>query len=338
MEVEVGAALVRLVDPAGGGGLLDRIADVRRRLAAELGLVVPPVRILDNLQLLSGGYVIRLNGAAVGSGSLRADRLLAVDTGSVSGTIEGERTTDPAFGAPAAWIAESDRERAKGLGWAVAEPAQALAAHVEELVKRHAHELLTRDEVQNLIRTLKERRPAVVEEVVPAVLKPGEVQKVLQNLLREGVSIRDLGTILEALGDGASRTHDPEVLTEVARNALARAICRPYLDRDGRLFVITLDPKLEDLVRGALERTERGTQLALTPATASAIADRVAKAADALAAAGHPPVLLCTSTVRPALKRLLDAVRPGVAVLSYHEIVPEAKVESTGRVALEGAL
>jgi flagellar biosynthesis protein FlhA len=335
VELEVGYGLVRLVEPSQGGDLLDRVARLRRQMALELGLVVPPVRVRDNGQLPASRYAIRIHGVPVAEGALRPDRLLAMDAGGASGPLGGEKTREPAFGLAAFWIEPSERGRAEALGYTVAEPAAVLAAHLGEVLRRHAHELLTRDEVQGLLKTLKETRPAVVEEVVPGLLKPGEIQKVLQNLLREGVSIRDLGTILEVLGDHAPHSRDPEALTEHVRRALARTICRKHLEKDGRMYVITLDPKLEDLIRSATERTERGAEAGLAPALAARLAERLRREAERLEAAGHAPVVLCSPAVRPQVRRIAEAVRPGMAVLSYGEVVRDVKVEALGMVTAD---
>jgi flagellar biosynthesis protein FlhA len=337
MELEIGYGLIRLVDPAQGGGFLDRVSKIRRQMAVDLGLVVPPVRIRDNMELEPGQYLVKIKGTVVAQGSILADQLLAMDSGAATGPIEGVKTREPAFGLTAYWIHEGAKQRAESLGYTVVDAATVLATHLTETVRQHAHEFLTRDEVNNLMKTLKETSPAVVEEVVPAVLKPGEVQKVLQNLLKEGVSIRDLGTILEALGDFAPRTKDPDVLTEYVRNALARSICQQHVGRDGRMYVITLDPKLEDVVKAAIERTDRGTFLSLTPATVSRIAERIGKEVERLVAAGHPAVILCSPQVRAQVKRIADTIQPGITVLSYNEVLRDVKVESLGMVALEAA-
>ncbi len=337
LELEIGYGLIRLVDPAQGGGFLDRVSKIRRQMAVDLGLVVPPVRIRDNMQLEPGQYLLKIKGTVVAQGSLFADQLLAMEAGPVSGPLEGVRTREPAFGLPATWIAESAKPHAESLGYTVVDAATVLATQLTETVKQHAHEFLTRDEVNNLMKTLKASSPAVVEEVVPAVLKPGEVQKVLQNLLKEGVSIRDLGTILETLGDFAPRTKDPEVLTEYVRNALARSICRPLAGRDGRMYVITLDPKLEDLIQAAIERSERGSFLSLTPAMLGRIGERIGRDVERLVAAGHPAVILCSPAVRAQVKRIADTIQPGITVLSYNEVLRDVKVESLGMVALEAA-
>ena len=337
MELEIGAGLIRLVDPGQGGGFLDRVTKIRRQMAVDLGLVVPPVRIRDNMDLAPGEYLVKIKGTVVAQGSIVADQLMAMDSGGAAAPLEGQKTREPAFGLTAYWIPEAGRARAEEKGYTVVDAATVLATHLTETVRLHAHELLTRDEVNNLMKTLKESSPAVVEEVVPAVLKPGELQKVLQNLLKEGVSIRDLGTILETLGDFAPRTKDPEILTEYVRNALARSICRQHVGRDGRMYVITLDPKLEDVIKAAIERSDRGSFLSLTPATVSRIAERIGREVERLLAAGHPAVILCSPQVRGQVKRIADSIQPGITVLSYNEVLRDVKVESLGMVALETA-
>ncbi len=335
MELEIGYGLIRLVDPAQGGTLLDRVTKIRRQMALDLGMLVPPIRIRDNMQLEPNQYVIKIRGVQIDPGTLQPDLFLAMDAGAVSGRIEGVATREPAFGMTAYWIPEGQKQRAEAMGYLVVDPTTVLTQHLTEIVKRHAADLLTREDVNTLIKTLKESNPAVVEEVVPGLLKPGDVQKVLQNLLREGVSIRDLGTILEALGDYAPRTKDPEILTEYVRNALARTISRQHLERDGRIYVITLDPKLEDLIKAGVERTEGGTSLTLSPAMLRKIGERIDKEIEKLVTAGHTPVILCSPTVRGGVRRIVDMVHPGTAVLSYNEVVKDVKVEALGMVPAE---
>jgi flagellar biosynthesis protein FlhA len=337
VELEIGYGLIRLVDPQQGGQFLDRVTKIRRQAAVDLGLVVPPIRIRDNMQLEPNAYVLKIRGTPIAQGTLVPDQWMAMDSGGAGGTLEGTPTKEPAFGLPATWIAESQKPRAEALGYTVVDASTVLSTHLTEALKQHGHELLTRDEVNNLIKTLKEESPALVEEVVPAVLKPGEVQKVLQNLLREGVSIRDLGTILEALGDYGPRTKDPEILTEYVRNALARSLCQQHGGKDGRLHVVTLDPKLEDSIKAAVERSERGSFLTLAPAMVSRIGAQLGRELEKLLATGKTPVVLCSPAVRVHVKRIAETVQPGIAVLSYNEIVREAKVESVGMVSLEGA-
>jgi flagellar biosynthesis protein FlhA len=337
MELEIGYGLIRLVDPAQGGGFLDRVTRIRRQMAVDLGLVVPPVRIRDNMQLEPTQYVVKIRGTTIAQGTLQPEQWMAMDSGAATGPVEGVKTREPAFGLPAYWVVEAQKQRAEALGYTVVDAATVLATHLTEVVKQHAHELLTRDEVNNLIKTLKETSPSVVEEVVPAIMKPGEVQKVLQNLLKEGVSIRDLGTILETIGDYAPRSKDPEVLTEYVRNALARTICRQHLERDGKMYAITLDPRLEDMIKNAIERTERGSFLALTPPTVSRIGERLGREVEKLVTAGHTPVILCSPQVRAQVKKIADTIQPGIAVLSYNEIIRDVQVEALGMVAVEGA-
>ncbi len=332
MELEIGYGLIRMVDPAQGGTLLDRVTAIRRQLAHDLGVVIPPVRIRDNMQLEPAHYVIKIRGTPIASGTILADHQLAMDSGATAGAVEGVDTKEPAFGLPAKWIPEAQRQRAESLGWTVVDPTTVLSTHLTETIKAHAHEILSRDEVSHLIKTLKESHPSIVEEVVPGVMKIGEVQKVLQNLLREGVSIRDLGTILETLGDFAPKTKDPEILTEYVRNGLARSICQQVQEKDGRIYVITLDPRLEDLVRNAVERTEGGSFLSLPPATLTRITERLAQAVEKLVAQGHSPVILCGPQIRSQVKRIADTIQAGISVLSYNEVVKELKVESVGMV------
>src|SRR5688572_10556589 len=280
LEIEVGLGLIRLLDPA--RGLVSRIESLRRELAADLGLLVPAARVHDGSGLESNHYRIRLRGAIVAHGSLQADRLLAVDSGQGCGPLDGLATRDPIQGRSAFWIAATLRERAESLCYRVSDSVSVLHDHLRDVLRKHAADLLTRDDVNVLVKTLKEARPAVVEEVVPAVVRPGELQKVLRNLLREGVSIRDLGTILETLGDYGPRTKDPEILTEYVRQALARTLCARHLDSEGRLYVITLDPKLEDVIRTGTERHENGSVLTLAPALMTRITERVGREVDRL--------------------------------------------------------
>ena len=323
LEVELGVRMLRF-----GSNLMDRIAPMRRELATDLGIVVPPVVVREGQRLDPNAYVIRLRGVPVARGAVRPGEWLAVNAGQAREALEGVAATDPIFGRPAFWVMDAAVPRARELGYVAAEATGVIASHLREVVRERAAEMLSRDDVGALLRSLRERRPAVVDEVVPALVKPGELQKVLQNLLREGVSIRDLGTILEALGDTAARTKDPEVLTEYVRAALARSICQRHIDAEGRLYVITLDARLEDLVRGAAVRTEAGAVAALPPDAAARLSERVTREVDRLVLAGHAPVVLCSAGVRAAVKRLADTIRPGIAVLSYNEVVREVQIVS----------
>ncbi len=337
MELEVGYGLVKLVDASKGGDLLDRISLIRRQSAMDLGIIVPPIRIRDNMQLSANDYVVKIKGQAIGRGVTYPEQFLAMDNGATSGPIEGaEATTEPAFGLPAYWITESQRPQAELLNYTVVEATSVLATHLTELIKAHAYELLTRQEVKNLLDNIKTRLPALVEEVIPTQVKPGELQKVMQNLLRERVPVRDLETIIETLGDYASRTKDLDVLTEYVRHALARTICKQYVDESDRLWCLTLDPALEDLINGHIDRSERGMTNTMPPQTAQQVVNQIASKAGELTQTGRSAVILCSPQVRGTLRRMIESSLPHVAVLAFNEIVPEVAVEAVAMVGLNG--
>jgi flagellar biosynthesis protein FlhA len=337
MELEVGYGLVKLVDASKGGDLLDRISLIRRQIAIDLGIIVPPVRIRDNMQLGANDYIVKIRGQAIGKGVTYPEQFMAMDNGATTGPIpHAEATTEPAFGLPAFWISESQRSDAELRNYTVVEATAVLATHLTELIKGHAYELLTRQETKNLIDNLKARVPALVEEVIPTQVKPGELQKVMQNLLRERVPVRDLETILETLGDYSSRTKDLDVLTEYVRNALARTICKQYVDDTDKVWCLTLDPALEELINGHLERSERGTTNTMPPATAQQIVQQISNKVMELTQAGRTAVILCAPNVRAAVRKMIEVSVPHVAVLSYNEIVPEVSVEAVGLVGMNG--
>ena len=335
MELEVGYGLVRLVDTAKGGDLLDRISMIRRQIATDLGIIVPPIRIRDNMQLAANDYVVKIKGQKIGKGETFPEQFLAMDNGATSGPIVGAtQTTEPAFGLPAFWITEPQRGQAELLNYTVVEATSVLATHLTEIIKSHAYELLTRQEVKNLIDNLKTRMPALVEEVIPTLIKPGELQKVMQNLLRERVPVRDLETIIETLGDFVGRTKDLDVLTEYVRNALARTICKQNVDEQDRIWCLTLDPALEDLINGHIERSERGMTNTMPPQTVQQIVQRIANKAQELTQSGRPAVVLCNPAVRQALRRMLESGLPHVAVMAFNEIVQEVTVEAVAMVGM----
>ncbi len=336
MELNVGYGLIRLVDRKQGGDLLDRITNMRRQVAQELGIVVPPIRIRDDIQLQSNEFQVKLKGLQIGLGEVLPGHLLAIHAGAVTERISGVETKEPAFGLPALWIGDDQRHEAEHRNYTVVEPTSVISTYLVELVRRHADELLTRQEVNRLLDHLKETAAKLVEEVIPNVLKPGEVQRVLQGLLRERVPIRDLESIVEAIADIAGRTKDAEILTEYARNALARTLCHQHKADDGRIHCITLDPSLEQLIGKSIERSEHGTTLTLPPQVqtkiVAAIRTQVEKAATATR--GRPPVLLTPPQIRLWLRKMLEVQLPSVAVLSYNEIVRGFEVESHGMVVL----
>lgn len=336
LELEVGYGLVQLVDTVQGGDLLDRISAIRRQLAVELGLVMPPVRIRDNIQLPANDYRIKIRGNPVAVGHTRPGRLLAMDSGLTSGPIEGDRTREPAFGLEAFWIDPALRTRAETLNYTVVDPTSVLATHITELVRKHADELLTRDEVSNLIEQLKQSAPKLVEESIPAVVKPIDLQKILQNLLRERVPIRDLETIVETLADWGAKTKDLDVLTEYVRNALKRTICQQYAAKlpDGttKLTCVTLDPALEDQINAYIDRGPAGTAVNIPARLGAKITEQIARALQQVVAAGQPPVVIASPQVRAVVRQLIEPKIPGAAVLGYNEVAGGVEVESVALV------
>ena len=336
LELEVGYGLVQLVDAKQGGDLLERISSTRRQLAIELGLVMPPVRIRDNMQLEPTKYNVKIRGNTVASGEVIPTRLMAMDPGVASGAIEGVRTTEPAFGLDAWWIEHNQKNRAESLNYTVVEPSSVLATHISEVIKRHADELLTREEVSNLVEQLKQQSAKLVEGTIPGIISLGDLQKVLQVLLRERISIRNLETIVETLADWAPRTKDVAVQAEYVRNALKRAISHQYatLRDDGklRLSCVTLDPGLEERVSGYIDRSGDATVITMPPRLASELAGLVAESLGPLTAAGHTPVVLASPAVRGVVHQILEPHIPGVAVLGYNEVVQGVEVESMGYV------
>ncbi len=335
MELEVGYGLIRLVDKSQGGDLLDRISMIRRQIARELGIIVPPIRIRDNMNLDPNEYLIKLRGVEIARGSVNPGYLLAIDSGNVKEKVGGIETREPAFGLPAVWITENDRPRAERAGYTVVPASSVIATHLTEVINRHSAELLTRDEVQKLINSLKEKSPAVVDEVVGQLLKLGEIQKVLQNLLRERVPIKDLQTILETLGDWATKTKDTEILTEYVRAALARSICAKYVDNDNVLHCITLDPALEDLINSHIERTETGSFLTLPPAKANKIVEAVSDKVSSVVIPGGTLIILCSPQIRMQLRGLIEPVLPNTPVLSISEVVRDVRVQSHGIIMVD---
>lgn len=334
LELEVGYGLVRLV----GSDLLDRVSMIRNQLAKELGLVMPPVRIRDNMQLPPDRYRLKIRGATVDEGEVHPDLLMAMDSGIATGTLEGVPGKEPAFGLDATWIDPALRMRAETQNYTVVDPTSVIATHLTEVVRRHADELLAREEVGNLIEQLKQSAPRLVEEVVPAQVKTGELQKVLQSLLREGVPIRDLETIVETVGDWIGHTRDPDVLVEYVRNALRRSICTMHAEANpeggARLHVVTMDPAVEDRVNGYIDRGAGGTTVSVPPQLAGDVARAVADAAKPLLGAGRPVIVVSSPTVRAPLRQILHPHLAGVVVLGYNELVDGFDVQSVGLVQL----
>ena len=332
LEVEVGYGLIPIVDEQSGGGLLRRITMIRRQVALELGLVLPTVRVRDNLQHAPNAYVVKLRGVEIARGTLQPGQFLAMDPGTAEGDIPGIETVEPAFGLPARWITANHKERAELLGYTVVDAESVLATHITELVKRFAPELLSRQDTQNLLENLRSEYPALIDDLVPTTLTVGEVQEVLQNLLSERVSIRDLVTICETLATQGRTTRDIDLLTEYARTALSRQISRTHADDHAVLRVVTIGPRTEEDIANAIQQTDRGNTIAMAPWEVQRLLGVVGTEIERVAATGHDPVVLCSSRIRLALRRLLERRLPNVIVLAFSEVTPQTTVEAVGNI------
>jgi flagellar biosynthesis protein FlhA len=324
LGIEVGYALVTIADEARGGTLLTRVRAIRKQIAAETGMVVPPVHVADNLQLGPRTYAILVKGVEVARGELYTDRLLAINPGTVSMGIEGVTAKEPAFGLPAVWITQERRDQAIAAGYTVVDPTTAISTHLSEVIRTFLPDLLTRQHTKDLVDRVGDTSPKLVEELVPKIASVGDVQRVLRQLLRERVPIRDLPTILEAMADAAAVSKDPDVTVESVRAALGRSICRAYQSENGELRVLSLSPALEDALVASLTKTDRGIVLALDPTRAQTLATRLAEALATEDLA--QPVLLCSPMLRPHLWRLFSRALPHVAVLSHAEVPTQIRV------------
>ena len=337
LELEVGYGLIPLVDAEQGGELLERIKSIRRQLALEMGVIIPPVHIRDNMQLKPNQYAIIIKGVEVSGGELMPGYYLAMNPGDAKAEIEGIRTKEPAFGIPALWIGEQDKEKAQIAGYTVVDLSTVVATHLSEVLKTHSHELLGRQEVQALLDTLAAERPKVVEELLPNLLSVGGVQKVLQNLLREQVSIRDLLTIVETLADYAPITKNTDILTEYVRQRLARTIDKQYATTEGEMAVVTLDSEIEELISNAVQHTEHESYISLEPAKAQRILTQINKALERFTSMNYQPIVLCSPGIRPHLKKLTERFLPTLVVLSHNEIDKRYRLKSLGVISLSHA-
>lgn len=334
MEMELGYGLIPLVDAEQGGDLLDRIVMIRRQCAIELGFIVPPIRIRDNMQLKPNAYAIKIKGMDVADGELILDSYLAIGPDIDNDKeLAGVDTVEPAFNLPARWVDISEKELAEAKGYTVVDPPSVVATHLTAVIKSHAFELLGRQEIQNIIDFIKENNKAVVEELIPDLMNIGDVQKILANLLKEQVTIRDMVTILETLADYSKITKDTDVLTEYVRQALKRHISRQYAGDNNRLSVLTIDPAMEEILRDAVQQSEFGSYLALDPGIAQSMIDKLQSQVERLNRNGSSPVLLSAPVLRIYLKRLLERFIPGLVVLSYNEIEPGVDIEVIGMVS-----
>ncbi|HVN48873.1 MAG TPA: flagellar biosynthesis protein FlhA [Bacteroidota bacterium] len=338
LELEIGYGLISLVDETHGGDLFNRITNVRKQLALELGIVIPPIRVRDNLQLDSTQYVMKIRGNIVATERLMMDRLLAMNSGMVEEQISGTEIKEPAFGLPAVWIPLHEREHAELAGYTVVDPSSVLSTHLQEVLRHNADKILGRQDTKKLIENLKKDYPAVVEDLTPELLPTGSVQKVLQNLLREGIPIRDLVTILEALVDYARVTKNVDVLTEYVRHALSDTIARLYADTKGIVHATMMGARLEQVVTAALQnQKENSPSLGLSPAIIEAIQTGMTENIETATAAGYLPVVLCAATVRPYFYRLIHTTFSTVAVLSFTELPAETEIEFIGKLEIEHA-
>jgi len=333
MELEIGYSLIPLVDTGQGGDLLDRIVMIRRQCALELGLVVPTIRIRDNIQIKPNAYIIKLKGIEIARGELMLDHYLAMNSGTVFEEVPGIETTEPAFGLPALWISENEREQAELNGYTVVDAVSVLATHLTEIIKQHAAEILGRQETQNLLDNLHKTNAALVDEVVPNLLSVGEVQKVLASLLHERISIRDMSTILEVLADYGAATKDTDILTEYVRHAMARHITQQNV-QNGVLPCITLDPAIENKIAGGVQRTEHGSYVSLDPDSMQKLLTALQEELKKLTDQGYQPIVLTSPTVRPYFRNLVERSIPGLIVLSHAEIEQNVEIQILGVVRI----
>lgn len=334
LQLEVGYGLIPLVDESQDGDLLERIRGIRRQFAMDMGLVVPPLHVRDNLQIKPDEYVLLMKGVELARGELMMGYQLAMDSGAAKREVEGIPTTEPAFNLPALWISEDKKDEAQLAGYTVVDPSTVVATHLTEILRRHAEELLGRQDTQKLLDNLAKTHPKVVEELIPDNLPLGGLQKVLQNLLREQVSIRDLLTICETLADYAPMTKDTAILTEYVRQKLARSIVTPMADEENKISVLTLAPQVEDFIRESIQKTEQGTYLNMEPNLAQHLIENIQEKADQMTNDGYQPIILCAPVVRRHLRHLIERFIPQLTVLSNNELPNRIQIKSLGTIEI----
>ncbi len=332
IELEFGYGIIPLADVNQGGDLLDRVVMIRRQIALELGTVVPIIRLRDNIQLNPNQYIIKIKGVQVSEGEILFDHYMAMNPGYVEEEITGIPTFEPSFHLPAIWITEGQRERAESMGYTVVDPPSIIATHLTEIIRQYISELLTRQDVQSLVDNLKETNPSLVEELVPKLLGLGEIQKVLQNLLKEGISIRDLLTIFETLADYATTTRDTDILTEYVRQSLKRAISGKFFPANETTSVVTLDPKLEQEIMASVKQTEQGAYLTLDPAKTKSIMESLGVEIKKLEDLGKIPLVITSPIVRAYFKKLTEDYYKDLVVVSYNEVESSVELQSVGMV------
>lgn len=332
IELEFGYGIIPLADVNQGGDLLDRVVMIRRQIALELGTVVPIIRLRDNIQLNPNQYIIKIKGIQVSEGEILFDHYMAMNPGFVEEEISGIPTFEPSFHLPAIWITENQRERAESVGYTVVDPPSIIATHLTEIIRQYIADLLTRQDVQNLVNNVKESNPSLVEELIPKLLGLGDIQKVLQNLLREGISVRDLVTIFETLADHAAATRDTDILTEYVRQSLKRAISNKYFPLNETTSIVTLDPSLEQEIMGSVKQTEQGAYLTLAPEKTKSIMSSVETEIGKLEKLGKNPIVITSPIVRMYFKRLTEDYFKDLVVVSYNEIDSHVELQSVGMV------
>ena len=332
IELEFGYGIIPLADANQGGDLLDRVVMIRRQIAIELGTVVPIIRLRDNIQLNSNQYIIKIKGIQVSEGEILFDHYMAMNPGYVEEEISGISTFEPSYHLPAIWITEGQRERAESLGYTVVDPPSIIATHLTEVVRSHIAELLTRQDTQNLINNLNENNPTLIEELVPKLMSVGDIQKVLQNLLAEGISIRDLLTIFETLADHAGSTRDPDLLTEYVRQSLRRAISNKFFPQGEPASIVTLAPEIEQEIMGSVKQTEQGAYLTLAPDRTRKIIDSVRLEVEKLENMGRNPIVITSPIVRIYFKKLTNDYIKDLTVISYNEVESNVELQSVGMV------
>jgi len=334
MEVEIGYGLIPLADESSGGDLLQRISSVRRQCAIEMGIVVQPIRIRDNLQLKTNEYILKIRGTVVARSELMPNMLLCMDPGTDELQIQGIKTTEPTFGLPAIWINRDQREEAEINGLTVVDPTTVVVTHLTETIKLHSFELIGRQEVKMIIDSMREKYSAVVEELIPDLMTIGEVQKVIQSLLKEKVPIKDMVTILESLADNSRNSKDIELLTEYVRISLGRTICNPLVDENNSITVATLTPDLEDLIANNIQKSVQGSFPAIDPDSTGAILNSIKEVLNTVYFNDNQPVILVSPRIRPPFRKLIEMVFPHVTVLSLNEIPNDIEIKTEGVVTI----
>lgn len=335
MGIEIGYNLIQLADQNLSGGILERINILRKELAKDLGFIVPPIRLRDNLQLESNAYSIKIKGQEIAAGELYPDHFLALDSGGVTAELDGIKAVDPTYGMPGVWVTKGQKDYAESVGYTLVDTVSVLITHLSEIIKSHAHEIISREDVQKLVDNLNKEYPTIVKEVVPGLLSLSGVHEVLKNLLRERVSIRDLATILETIGDHAAVSKQPEILTEYVRQAISRTVCRKYVTKDNKLFVVSINPVFDQRIANSVHRGEAGSFLALDPELAQKFVDKIMTVMRESMSMSYEAVILSSSNTRMHIRKLIENLLPTVPVLSYKEIPFGIQIETVGIINVE---